>query len=155
MERAQGPQWLWAQGLPPLHQRFSLCVPISSLPRGAGLTQLLGVVALQDGDICPGTHCPQKPWARWLPHLGKCSPMGKLSFGKSLKAHVPQRASSPSAATRGIWYLEFWSIWRWMWCDLQQGNRDRLPGKESKLFLTSPAPLLQPQPTLWVSTKME
>lgn len=41
-----------------------------------------------------------------------------------------------------------------MWCDLQQGNRDRLPVKESKLFLTFSS-LLQPQSTLWVSTRME
>lgn len=83
--------------------------------------------------LAPTVH--SQPWARRLPpDLGKHGPRRKSSFGKSLKAHVPQRASSPSAVTRWIWYSEFWSIWRRTWCDLQRGNRDRLPGKETKFF---------------------
>lgn len=68
------------------------------------------------------------------PIWASTAPGGKLSFGKSLKARLPQRASSPSAVTRWIWYSEFWSIWRRTWCDLQRGKRDRLRGKETKFF---------------------
>lgn len=125
---------------PTLHQRCSSRIPISSLPRRAGVDTAVGscgsatraLASWRCLILTPIAH--RQPRARRLPHLGKHNPTGKLSFGKSLKAHVPQRASSPSAVTRGIWYSEFWSIWRWMWCDLQQGNRDRLTGKESKFF---------------------
>lgn len=124
-----------------LSQRCSWCT-ISSLPRRAGAGTAAGSCGSAPGALAAQGCLVLHPLptdshgARWLPHLGRYSPMGKLSLGKSLKAHIPQRASSPSAVTRGIWYSEFWSIWRWMWCDLQQGNRDRLPGKGSKLFLT-------------------
>lgn len=96
-----------------------------------------GPVALQRGLWHLGG-CPiPAPTGKWgqagCHHIwASMSPKENSSFGKSLKAHIPQRASSPSAVTRWIWYSEFWSIWRRTWYDLQRGNRERLPSRETK-----------------------
>lgn len=120
VEWAQGSQWSGQQGHPTLHEMsagYLLLLPLSraghEVEAGTALALQCGLWLLGGCSVLTPTAQCQLWVCREPPQLGKHGPGGKLPFGKSLKACVPQRASSPSAVTRWIWYSEFWSIWRW------------------------------------------
>lgn len=137
----------WAQGPPTLHQGCSLCVPISSLPRGAGVTELLGAVALQHGDTLSWhtLHTGCHSWASAVPREN--SPLGKAQKPTYLRGLL---LLLPRPGGFGIWNFGASGGGCGVTC-----NKATDTGYLSQTSPHLTSPLLQPQPALWVSTKIE